>query len=108
MSVVSYVLKTPGRDICRDIEQYRKLSGYVKFVRKECAKKWRALEYDNDACISAQTGDVCARFCYDSVCKLTVCKYYDLNADYFNTLHECRAAEKQRKIYWTQKFANCR
>lgn len=126
MSVVSYVLKTSVRDIRSDVNQYNQLRARVKFMRKETVKALRNLSrVDNEACIGTRsscasdagfrprsliriTNGVCYYFDPHSVCKMTVCKYHDLNADYFKALHEYRAVEKQRKIYWTQKFANCK
>lgn len=93
MSGWKYLVKTSRKTLKSDITEYKKLCERLVDARRQ---------YNLSRASFTDVG--CTRY----PCKDIYCKYYEVNRNYGETLHMMHMLEKQRKIYWVQKFANCR
>lgn len=125
MSGWTYITKTPRYTIHADYAEYKKLCADVKTAARKfklakkklsghdagCVTTYACMvpDFKYDNIIFARIGHGnCMRFNCEKPCDTYVCPYYQNNVRYFEAKHVYRALVKQRKIYWAQKFANCR
>lgn len=125
MSIWTYITKTPKYIIRADWDEYKYLGKCVNMARRQCDIARAGLNQGNNGCVYVRFYDVpdfgrdtdggrraeretCDNFQYTAPCRNKDCPYYEKNVEYFSAMHLHRALVKQRKIFWVQKFANCR
>lgn len=137
MSLWKYIISTPKQAIYADYKKYKDLCNDINNAKINCLNLKISLvidlayETDKDL-LKKQNGCIiiksfekpdavqklpgiisvfsnnCEFFNETRCCDKETCSFYNKNAEYFKAKRACRALEKQKRIYWKQKFTNAR